>query len=106
MKKLFDHDEIIRYVDSEIKFIQEFEEQKKKDREAFLSLLLDDEVIKNNRKLQEKYMELYDKFGINSLDKQMPKKPAYQGEHEKCPTCGSFYIEDYCAKCGQRIDWE
>ena len=41
-----------------------------------------------------------------ALEKQIPKKLAYQGEHEKCPVCGSFYIEAYCAKCGQRIDWE
>ena len=40
-----------------------------------------------------------------ALEKQIPKKLAYQGGHEKCPTCGSFYIETYCAKCGQRIDW-
>lgn len=35
---------------------------KEKDRKDFLSLLLDDEVIKNNKSLQEKYMELYDKY--------------------------------------------
>lgn len=44
------------------KAVLEIEERQKKDREEFLSLLLDDEVIKNNRKLQEKYMELYDKY--------------------------------------------
>ena len=53
-------------------------------------------------------------FGLSSecrslaklaLEKQIPKKPVYQGEHEKCPCCGSFYIEDFCAKCGQKIKW-
>lgn len=44
------------------KAVLAIEERQKKDREEFLSLLLDDEVIKNNRKLQEKYMELYDKY--------------------------------------------
>ena len=39
-------------------------------------------------------------------EKSEPMKPAYQGEHEKCPTCGSFCIDVYCAKCGQAIDWQ
>ena len=38
------------------------ENLREKERKEFLSLLLDDEVIKNNRALQEKYMELYDKY--------------------------------------------
>lgn len=38
-------------------------------------------------------------------EKSEPMKPAYQGEHEKCPTCGSFGVDVYCAKCGQKIDW-
>ena len=45
------------------------------------------------------------KIAIQALEKQIPKEPKYQGEHEKCPTCGSFYIEDYCAMCGQKIKW-
>ena len=36
-------------------------------------------------------------------EKATAKSPAYQGEHEKCPTCGSFCIGEYCIKCGQRI---
>jgi|GEM_PF-4946345 len=39
-------------------------------------------------------------------EKATAKKPAYQGEHEKCPTCGSFCIGEYCIKCGQRILWD
>lgn len=38
------------------------EKQKEKDRKEFLDLLLNDEIVKNNRALQEKYMELYDKY--------------------------------------------
>ena len=60
----FNYEEISKRVDAYVKLYIEAEEQKKKDREEFLSLLLDDEVIKNNRKLQEKYMELYDKYTI------------------------------------------
>ena len=59
----------------------------------------------HNKELQPKYKEVL-KFAIKALEKQIPKKPAYQGEHEKCPTCGSFCIDVYCAKCGQKIDWE
>ena len=47
-----------------------------------------------------------EEMAIKALEKQIPIKPAYQGEHEKCPTCGSFCIDVYCAKCGQKIDWE
>ena len=36
-------------------------------------------------------------------EKATAKSPAYQGEHEKCPTCGSFCIGEYCIRCGQRI---
>lgn len=39
-----------------------YEKRRKQEREDFLSLLLDDEVVHNNRNLQEKYMELYDKY--------------------------------------------
>ena len=67
IRNYFDCERIKKDADTWAEKRFEYEEQKKKDREEFLSLLLDDEVIKNNRKLQEKYMELYDKFGINSL---------------------------------------
>ena len=35
---------------------------KEKNRKDFMNLLLDDKVIRNNRVLQEKYMELYDNY--------------------------------------------
>jgi len=42
-----------------------------------------------------------------AIEKQIPKKPDYQGEHEKCPTCGSFHVfGNYCTECGQKLDWE
>ena len=53
---------------------------------------MDSSIVVNAKKITE------------ALSKQIPKKPVYQGEHEKCPSCGSFYIEDYCAMCGQKID--
>ena len=43
---------------------------------------------------------------IEALEKQIPKEPIYQLEHEKCPACGSFLIETYCTRCGQKIDWK
>lgn len=39
-----------------------YDKVKERDRKEFLNLLIDDEVIKNNIALQEKYMELYDKY--------------------------------------------
>lgn len=54
---------------------------------------------------------------INALEKQIPKKPNMGGSADKfqggiyiCPICcGVVGIEnvraDYCADCGQRLDW-
>ena len=40
-------------------------------------------------------------------EKNEPKKVAYQGEHEKCPICGSFHVfGNYCTECGQKLDLE
>lgn len=46
--------------------IKLIKEQREKDRKEFLSLILDDDVVKNNRALQDKYMELYDKYTSDS----------------------------------------
>ena len=47
------------------------------------------------------------KMAIKALEKQVAKKVAYQGEHEKCPTCGSFHVFGrHCTECGQAIDYE
>ena len=59
---------------------------------------------------------------IEALEKQLPKKPTYEGDGYApdgtfiwdewlCPHCGSRYEVDYddysyCPNCGQRIDWE
>ena len=46
-------------------------------------------------------------MAIKALEKQVAKKVAYQGEHEKCPTCGSFHVFGrHCTECGQAIDYE
>lgn len=40
-------------------------------------------------------------------EKNTPKKVAYQGEHEKCPTCGSFHVfGKHCTECGQAVDYD
>ena len=37
-------------------------------------------------------------------EKNTQKKVAYQGEHEKCPTCGSFHVfGKHCTECGQAV---
>lgn len=48
------------------------------------------------------------KLAINALEKQIPKKaiPVKEGSvWTKCPVCGDTYIDEYCGKCGQRLDW-
>lgn len=40
-------------------------------------------------------------------EKNTPKKVAYQGEHEKCPSCGSFHVfGKHCTECGQAVDYD
>lgn len=40
-------------------------------------------------------------------EKNTSKKVEYQGEHEKCPTCGSFYVFGrHCTECGQAVDYD
>lgn len=58
---------------------------------------------------------------IEALEKQLPKKPDFEGEGCDqegnliydtwiCPNCEEYYEVDYddydyCPNCGQRIDW-
>ena len=60
-------------------------------------------------------------IAIQSLEKQIPKKPTYEGDGYApdgtfvwdewlCPCCGKRYEVDYddydyCPNCGQKIDW-
>ena len=60
-------------------------------------------------------------MAIQALEKQIPKKPTYEGDGYApdgtfiwdewlCPSCGKRYeIDyddyDYCPNCGQKIDW-
>lgn len=40
-------------------------------------------------------------------EKNTPKKVVYQGEHEKCPNCGSFHVfGKHCTECGQAVDYD
>ncbi len=56
--------------------------------------------------VRENRFECAKEQAIKALEKQIPKKPDYQGEHEKCTTCGSFHVFGrYCSECGQKLDW-
>ena len=61
-------------------------------------------------------------IAIEALEKQIPKKPEYEGDgyadgelvydYAKCPICGhgfEYGINDwgceYCSDCGQKLDW-
>ena len=43
------------------------------------------------------------KRGIVALEKQICKEPVVVGKYTFCPTCGSFKLNTYCNKCGQKI---
>ena len=42
---------------------------------------------------------------FEALKKQIPMKPDKEQGVERCPVCFTFFIDDYCARCGQKIDW-
>lgn len=48
---------------------------------------------------------------IKALEKQIPKKvnketkDSYDNVIPRCPSCLKMFVEDYCSKCGQKIDW-
>ena len=47
-------------------------------------------------------------IAIDAMRKQDGKRPVpvRQGSTwSKCPVCGDTYIDEYCGKCGQKIDW-
>lgn len=48
------------------------------------------------------------RMAISALEKQKAKKPlpvSNDSTWSKCPVCGGTNIDEYCGKCGQRIDW-
>lgn len=47
-------------------------------------------------------------MAISALEKQDGKKPlpvSNDSTWSKCPVCGNTGMDEYCDKCGQRIDW-
>lgn len=47
-------------------------------------------------------------MAVEALEKQIPKKAipcSPNSTWSKCPVCGDTYIDEYCGKCGQRLDW-
>ncbi|HBQ85196.1 MAG TPA: hypothetical protein DD811_01745 [Syntrophomonas sp.] len=55
-------------------------------------------------------------MGIETFDKQMPKKPINESTWKACPTCTQGIGVDsntpnpraieYCFHCGQKLDWD
>ena len=75
-----------------------------------------DYLIKNGHKMLENnnnYAAQSIKLAIKALEKQMPKKLAYDSWFGDCPECGKEFnselTEEYdiknCPWCGQRLDW-
>lgn len=51
----------------------------------------------------------YAKMAIEALEKQLSKKPINFGDGTFiCPVCHSNErsLDEYCDKCGQKIDWK
>lgn len=93
-------------------------------RDAYKNL---SEEIKTKADLCRHYAEALE-MAVEVLEKQIPKNPIktniYEGERAeilkkrgainpeifKCPVCKKIidpgYSNNYCKKCGQRIDWE
>lgn len=47
-----------------------------------------------------------------AVEKQIPKKPKYNGSECECPTCGDGWNSNeygngmkFCWECGQKLDW-
>ena len=78
-------------------------------------------IHKGESDLVYRNRKLYAELAIKALEKQIPKKPTFDGDGYApdgsfawdewlCTNCGSRYEVDsddydYCPNCGQRIDW-
>lgn len=90
----------------------------KKVREAIEDFKKLAELLQNKESAAVEHCNI----AIEALEKQLPKKPTYEGDGYAsdgtfiwdewlCPNCDSRYEVDYddygyCPNCGQRIDWE
>ena len=90
----------------------------KKVREAIEDFKKLAELLQNKESAAVEHCNI----AIEALEKQLPKKPTYEGDGYAsdgtfiwdewlCAHCGSRYEVDYddygyCPNCGQRIDWE
>ena len=60
--------------------------------------------------LSELYKDMC-RTAIKACKKQIPKKvnketkDSYDNVIPRCPSCSKMFVEDYCSKCGQKIDW-
>lgn len=58
---------------------------------------------------EREYKTVEFKDVVDSLEKQMPKKPIKVSkggeEYSGCPRCGKFVFGDYCSECGQALKW-
>ena len=84
---------------------------KRLDRNAYRTTCYGNRVVEHEENL----------IAIHALEKQIPKKPTYEGDGYApdgtfvfdewlCPCCGKRYEVDYddydyCPNCGQKIDW-
>lgn len=65
-----------------------------------------------NRELAERNTRVNAKKIAEAVEKQIPKKPKYNGGECECPTCGDDWNSNeygsgmkFCWECGQKLDW-
>jgi hypothetical protein len=54
------------------------------------------------------YLQLeHEKFVLDCIEKQIPKKPINRKgtTYFYCPVCDGNMLNNYCADCGQALDW-
>lgn len=84
------------------------------EREQYRAIGTVEDIEKGIKQSEEEFNMLMEYRAIGTIDefkalkeKNTPKKVAYQVEHEKCPTCGSFHVfGKHCTECGQAVDYD
>ena len=78
----------------------------KRNKEIDSAVLMEIKQIAIENGIKTEYL-LNEKAIISALKKQIPKKPINRKgtTYFHCPVCESNMLNDYCADCGQKLDW-
>ena len=71
--------------------------------------ILSTSIDEDRKLISELYLERIQTFenAISALEKQIPKKPINRKgtTYFYCPICEGNMLNNYCADCGQALDW-